>query len=119
MLLLLDNHISHITLASFEYCRVNGVIILSFPPHTSHKLQPLNLTVYGPLKKAYAHQCDVFLRSNNHEKITTYNVAEIFKDAYVRNSTMEKAQKGFCVSGVVPCNLIQMCLPKKTFYQPH
>lgn len=55
ILLLLDNHSSHCTLASFEYCRVNGIVMLSFPPHTSHKLQPLDLTVFGSLKKSYSN----------------------------------------------------------------
>lgn len=68
-----------------------------------HKLQPLDLTVYGPLKKAYAHQCDLFLRNNN-QKITPYDVAAIFKDAYFRIATIQKAQNGFLVSGVVPYN---------------
>jgi len=104
ILLLLDNHSSHCTLASFEYCRENGIVMLSFPPHTSHKLQPLDLTVFGSLKKSYSNQCDLFLRNNNHEKITPYDVARIFKLAFVRIVTVEKAQNGFKVSGVVPFN---------------
>lgn len=103
-MLLLDNHNSHCTLASYEYCRENGIVMLSFPPHTSHKLQPLDLTVFGSLKKSYSNQCDLFLRNNNHEKITPYDVAGIFKLAFVRIATVEKAQNGFKVSGVVPFN---------------
>lgn len=49
VLLLLDNHSSHCTLTCYEYCRENGIVMRSFPPHTSHKLQPLDLTVFGPL----------------------------------------------------------------------
>lgn len=69
--------------------------MLSFPPHTSHKVQPLDLTVYGPLKKAYANQCDLFLRNNGHEKITPYDVAEIFKNAFVQTATIEKQKMDF------------------------
>lgn len=40
VLLLLDNHDSHISVASIEYAKNNGIIMLTFPPHCSHKLQP-------------------------------------------------------------------------------
>ena len=50
-LLLLDNHSSHISIQALDYCSENGIIMLSFPPHCSHKLQPLDRSVYGPLKK--------------------------------------------------------------------
>lgn len=49
-LLILDNHESHLSIAGLDYCKANGIIVLSLPPHCSHKLQPLDRTVYGPLK---------------------------------------------------------------------
>lgn len=104
ILLLLDNHNSHTTLSSYNFCRENGVIMLSFPPHTSHKLQPLDLTFFGPLKKSYANQCDLFLRKNGHEKITPYYIAEILRDAFVKVPTVGKAENGFKTSGIVPFN---------------
>ncbi|CAH2016563.1 unnamed protein product [Acanthoscelides obtectus] len=50
VLLLLDNHDSHLSIDSLDYLKENGVTVLSFPPHCSHKLQPLDRSVYGPLK---------------------------------------------------------------------
>lgn len=50
-LLLLDNHDSHLSAEALDYFKANGVTLLSFPPHCSHKLQPLDRSVYGPLKK--------------------------------------------------------------------
>ncbi|XP_074096377.1 uncharacterized protein LOC141525711 [Cotesia typhae] len=44
ILLILDNHESHISLESFLLCRQHGINLLSLPPHTSHRLQPLDLT---------------------------------------------------------------------------
>ncbi|XP_030766209.1 uncharacterized protein LOC115890186 [Sitophilus oryzae] len=102
VLLLLDNHSSHCSLATYEFCRENGIIMLSFPPHTSHKLQPLDLTVFGRLKSAYSNECSLFMRQNIHQKITPYDVAEIFNRAFIHVATIEKVQKGFEVSGIVP-----------------
>jgi len=39
-LLLLDGHISHKSLALIDMAREHGVVIITFPPHTTHKLQP-------------------------------------------------------------------------------
>lgn len=40
-LLFLDNHSSHMALKNIEFCRDNGIILLTFPPHCTHKLQPV------------------------------------------------------------------------------
>ncbi|GBP23687.1 hypothetical protein EVAR_80304_1 [Eumeta japonica] len=52
-ILLLDNHESHIQIPVIELARENSVILVTFHPHTSHKFQPLDKTVFGPFKKYY------------------------------------------------------------------
>ncbi|XP_072381280.1 uncharacterized protein [Diabrotica undecimpunctata] len=62
ILLLLDHHASHISIQALVYCSNNGIAVLSFPPHCSHKLQLLDRSVYGPNKKqlmwAAIHECE-------------------------------------------------------------
>ena len=48
VILLLDGHASHKTLAAVEFCRSNNIALLSFPPHTTHRLQPLDLFLWSP-----------------------------------------------------------------------
>ncbi|XP_051168424.1 uncharacterized protein LOC127286152 [Leptopilina boulardi] len=57
VLLLLDNHLSHLSIEAIDIAVANGVHILSFPPHCSHKLQPLDVSVFGPMKTYYKSQC--------------------------------------------------------------
>lgn len=52
VLLLLDNHESHLIITGLDFCSENGIHVLSFPHHCSHKLQPLDRTVFGSFKKA-------------------------------------------------------------------
>ena len=47
VLLLLDNYQSHVTLETIDYTKEHGIVLLSFPPHCFHKLQPLDRAVYG------------------------------------------------------------------------
>ena len=44
-LLLLDNHSSHISIGNIEFCADNNIHLLSFPPHCSRELQPLDKSV--------------------------------------------------------------------------
>ncbi|GFO19236.1 LOW QUALITY PROTEIN: tigger transposable element-derived protein 6 [Plakobranchus ocellatus] len=53
VLVILDNHESHISIEAVDYCRDNGIVLLSLPPHCSHKMQPLDRTIFGPLKMQY------------------------------------------------------------------
>ncbi|CAI6358862.1 unnamed protein product [Macrosiphum euphorbiae] len=46
VLLIPDNHGSHITLAAFQYCRDNHIVMLSLRPHSSHRMQPFDVTFF-------------------------------------------------------------------------
>ena len=48
ILLLLDNHQSHLSIEIIDNARAIYITMLSFPPHCSHRLQPLDVSVYGP-----------------------------------------------------------------------
>jgi hypothetical protein len=47
---LLDSHDLHLLVAALDFCKEKGVTVVFFPPHCSHKLQPLDRSVCGPLK---------------------------------------------------------------------
>ncbi|KAG8235449.1 hypothetical protein J437_LFUL015797 [Ladona fulva] len=51
ILLLLDKHESHLSVEALGKASEAGIVIATFPLHASHKLQPLDLAVYGPLKR--------------------------------------------------------------------
>ena len=53
VILVVDGHASHKTLAAVEYARDNSVVMISLPPHSTHHMQPLDKTIFGPLKTAY------------------------------------------------------------------
>jgi hypothetical protein len=49
VLLLLDGHGSHKTLAAVEFCRENGIILVCFPAHCTHRMQRLDVGYFAPL----------------------------------------------------------------------
>ncbi|XP_053623521.1 uncharacterized protein LOC128682698 [Plodia interpunctella] len=104
VLLLLDNHESHLSIEVIDFFKNNGVTILSFPPHCSHKLQPLDRSVYGPLKKYYNKASDNWLASHPGKTITIYDIPGLVKTSLPLAATIENIQSGFRVSGISPLN---------------
>lgn len=107
--LLLDNHESHISLDAFELCRSKGIILVSFAPHTLHRCQPLDLTVYGPLKTAYYKRCTEWMNCNVGKRITDDHVAQLFSEAYCKIATVDKCLSGFRTAGIWPMNSSIFC----------
>ena len=58
VVLFVDGHVSHKSYEMTEYARANGIEMISFLPQTTHKLQPLDKTYFGPLKQCYGQECD-------------------------------------------------------------
>ncbi|KFZ24776.1 hypothetical protein V502_00745 [Pseudogymnoascus sp. VKM F-4520 (FW-2644)] len=50
-LLVCNGHNSYISRSFIAHCLQNRIVLLILPPHTSHLLQPLNVAIFGPLKK--------------------------------------------------------------------
>jgi hypothetical protein len=61
-LLIMDGHGSHITANVIAFCMEHAIDLLILPPHTSHVLQPLDVSVFAPLKRALAIETDAVSR---------------------------------------------------------
>jgi hypothetical protein len=53
-----DGFGTHETLEVLEFCFENNIILCRLPSHTSHKLQPCDISVFSPLKTAYRDQVE-------------------------------------------------------------
>ena len=103
-ILILDNHTSHITIEAIDLARNHGLSLLTLPPHCSHRLQPLDVAVYGPLKKFFSLFADAWQTSHPGLPITIYEIAEISCQAYYKSFTQENVISGFKATGIFPFN---------------
>lgn len=101
---ILDNHVSHLCITGLDYCKVNGIVVLSLPPHCSHKLQPLDRTVFGPFKKSVNGQCDAWISSNPGKAMTIYDIPGIVKSSWPASATNANILSGFHCTGIWPLN---------------
>ncbi|KAJ8909319.1 hypothetical protein NQ315_003465 [Exocentrus adspersus] len=104
IILIVGNHESHLSIPAINMAREHGVIMLTFPPHTSHRLQPLDRSVFGPFKKYYNQACHEWLLNNPGKPMTIYEVAECVGKSYPRAFTPSNIESGFRVFGIFPLN---------------
>jgi DDE superfamily endonuclease len=55
-LLITDGHSSHVNMDFLEWCDQHRIIVAVFPPHSTHRLQPLDVSLFSPLSTAYTNQ---------------------------------------------------------------
>jgi len=103
-ILLLDGHHSHKTLDAVMYAREKGITMITFPPHCTHKLQPLDLSFFKALKSSYNVAAGNWMSSNPGRRISFFEMAGIFSAAYSKSASIGKAVSGFDAAGIWPYN---------------
>jgi hypothetical protein len=84
-----DSHGSHIILLICNCIRENEINVVSIPLHTSHRLQPPYLRLYGPLKAALNRKCRLYLERSAREEITEFWVSELFNKCDLQVTALE------------------------------
>lgn len=105
-LLILDGHGSHLTIDIIDLARQNNVILYCLPPHTTHLLQPLDVSVFKSLKSYFAKLCGqvklLTLGSSRVVNINRTNFTAIFREAFEMSMGIPKIKNGFRKCGVYP-----------------
>jgi DDE superfamily endonuclease len=115
-LLLLDSHESHISVAAIELARKHGIDMLTFPPHTTHKLQPLDVSTLGPFKTYFTQQLHIELDLHPDHKISIHQLPGIAKIPYEKSFTAVNIIGGFRKSGECCKNTLSQDKSKRTSF---
>lgn len=102
-ILIYDGFGTHETLEILEFCFENNIVLCRLPSHTSHKLQPCDVAVFGPLKTAYREQVEQLYRSG----VTTINkehFTSLYSPARTRALTKKNVLAGWAKAGLFPYN---------------
>lgn len=104
VLLILDNHQSHISIDILDYAKEHHITILSFPPHCSHALQPLDRSVFGPLKTYLNQAMDNWMRDPQHsnQAMTIHVLPSLVAYAFPKAFTPQNITAGFRCTGIFP-----------------
>ena len=99
-LLLLDGHSSHYEPATIRFAKENDVIILCLAPHTTHETQPLDCSLFWPLKIHWREAVHDLYQKNPGKVISKLNFSGIFRQAWLQSITAENICGGFQKAGV-------------------
>lgn len=99
-LLIYDNHETHISVSVVNMARDILVTILTLPPHSSNKMQPVDLSVFGPFKAYYYAAIDSWLLLNPEIPISIYEIAECVGVAHAKAFTPANIIASFKKAGI-------------------
>lgn len=102
VLLLLDGHCSHKNIEVLEYAKKNHILLFCFPPHCTHRVQPLDVSFFGPLTTYYNQAIRIWMLQNEKRVVSHFQVGEIFSQAYAKAATVGNATSGFKKTGIYP-----------------
>ena len=104
ILLILDNYNSHISLDVINYAKERNITMLSFPPHCSHELQPLDKTMFGPFQTFFNQGVDNWMgqKENAGKSMTIHVIPSIVSYAFPKAMTPANIISGFRATGICP-----------------
>jgi DDE superfamily endonuclease len=59
-LLIVDGHLSHVNMAFLALADSLSILVFVLPPHSTHRLQPLDVGLFSPLATAYTKELNNF-----------------------------------------------------------
>ena len=75
IILLKENNKSHCILDSILYATEIGITLVTFPPHCSHRILPLDVGVMGPFKEKLCMAQHKWMTANPGKITTTHDLA--------------------------------------------
>ena len=104
-MLILDGHGSHISLDFLWACKQNKVYLLFLPAHSSHVLQPLDLSVFSVVKRFYRQQIQALSYLNDAAPVKKERFITAYYHARERAITERVIRAGWATAGICPFNI--------------
>ena len=104
ILLIQDGHSSHISIELIELAKENKIHLLCLPAHTTHVLQPLDVSVFSSFKCNIGKALNSLIRTSPGRVPTTEDVPEVIAQAWPQSLTPINLMSGFRKTGIHPLN---------------
>lgn len=104
-LLIMDGHNSHLNLRFINYADRNRILLAVLPPHSTQRLQPLDVGLFAPLATYYTQEVNTFLE--NSQGLTHFTKQlfwKLFHKAWKRAFTAKNVKSAWEATGVHPFN---------------
>jgi hypothetical protein len=98
-----DGFGTHESLDLLKFCSENNIILCRLPSHTSHKLQPCDVGVFGPLKMAYREEVEKLYRGGS-DAIGKQHFTLLYDRARQKAFSQRNILSGWSKAGLRPFN---------------
>jgi hypothetical protein len=103
--LVLDGHYSHTrNLDVIDMVRENHVSLVCLPPHSTHRMQSLDVASMRPFETHCTQEINTWLRNHPGRAVTHYQIAGLMGKAYLRAASAKTAVNGFRKTGICSMN---------------
>ena len=104
-LLIVDGHSSHVNMEFINMCDKLRIILLILPPHSTHRLQPLDVSLFAPLATFYTNGLNTLMfNSLGMVSMSKRSFWSLFLPAWKQAFTPKNIASGFEKTGIWPYN---------------
>lgn len=108
-LLDLDGHGSRCTRDFLEWCHKRRILVAIYPPHSTHRLQPLDVNLFRPLATYNSQALDAYTRQSlGLSSVSKRDFFTIFYPAFNKAFTEENIRSGWRKTGIEPWDPAQV-----------
>ena len=104
-ILIIDGHNSHVSDEFMVSCAMNKVYLAPLPPHSSHVTQPLDISVFSPLKSYYRKSLDKFGNDDIGSAVSKQNFLCAYDKARKAAFTRRNILSGWRATGLWPVDI--------------
>ena len=102
-LLIVDGHSSHVNLKFIEWADHHWILLMILPPHSTHRLQPLDVGLFQPLATAYSQQISkLMLEGLGYVSMNKQLFWRMFKASWEASFTKKNITHAFAKTGIFP-----------------
>lgn len=104
-LLFIDGHGSHLNMKFIERCEKLRILLAIYPPHSTHRLQPLDVSCFNPLANYYSQGLnELIMNTAGHTSIKKRDFFSIFWRAYEKTFNERVIGSAWKKTGIWPFN---------------
>lgn len=119
-LLIYDGHLSHISIQLIQLAISHNVTILKLPPHTSHILQPLDISVFRGLKSIWDQYLTGWARKNIGRRLSKSEFTNVLGKTWRNFDWASKLKSRFKKTGIFnidnPLRVNRNALPQSSYH---
>jgi len=117
VILYLDGHSSLMTKHLSDFCSTHKIELIALYPNSTHILQPMDVSVFRPVKMAWKNIVNEYRVENNYEALRKEDFGSLIKKAIDSIDISKCLRNGFRVCGLYPLNADAIDYSKVTHNQ--